>query len=377
MPTLRTFSLVLPVLLLACSDGSDKHFLSQERSLRMNQIQVLGTHNSYHIQPRDEILEALALFQGQALADSLEYTALPLREQLDRGVRQLELDLYADPDGGMYAYRRGLIALGEDPASGLPELDEPGTKVLHVQDIDFETHCLTFVACLEMVKAWSDDYPGHLPIVIMLEGRDEPIPDPLDLGFTVPLSFGPEELATLEEEILRVFPRQRLITPDDVRGDQDTLEQAVLTSGWPTLEAARGRIMFTLRNEGETKARYLDDNPSLEGRIMFTVSEVGEPSAAWFNVESPLDDFQKVRNLAAAGYMVRTRADADTYNAREGDYSQQEAAWDSGGQTVSTDYVVPDPDFGTGYKAAVPGGYVGRCNPVSAPPDCNSDLIAP
>jgi hypothetical protein len=364
-------------LLIACSDGSDRQFSNQESFLRMNQIQVLGTHNSYHIQPRDEILEALALFQGQDVANSLEYTALPLREQLDRGVRQLELDIFADPEGGLYSLRRGLIVVGEDPDSGLPELDEPGMKVLHVQDVDFETHCLTLVACLSEVKAWSDDNPNHLPIVIMLEGKDEEIPDPLSLGFTVPLAFGPEELATIEEEILEVFPRQSLIIPDDVRGGQDTLEQAVLNGGWPTLEVARGRIMFTLLNGGDTRAHYLDGNPSLEGRLLFTNSTKGEPSAAWFNVNSALDDFQGIRNLVAAGYMVRTRADVDTVQAREDDYTLQEAAWESGGQTVSTDYVEPDPDFGTSYKAAVPGGYVGRCNPVSAPTDCNSDLIMP
>jgi hypothetical protein len=88
MPYQQLFAVALSALLMACSDGSDRHFAKQETTLRMNQIQVLGTHNSYHIQPRDEILDALALFQGQELADSLEYTALPLREQFDQGVRQ-------------------------------------------------------------------------------------------------------------------------------------------------------------------------------------------------------------------------------------------------------------------------------------------------
>ena len=48
---------------------------AQDQQLRMNEIQVLGTHNSYHIQPRDSILEALAIFDSQETADSLEYTA--------------------------------------------------------------------------------------------------------------------------------------------------------------------------------------------------------------------------------------------------------------------------------------------------------------
>ena len=133
----------------------------QDQLLRINEIQVLGTHNSYHIQPRDSILEALAIFDSQETADSLEYSALPLKEQLDRGVRQMELDIFADPEGGLYATRRGLIVVGEDPVSGIPELDEPGLKVLHVQEINFETHCFTFEACLTTLKEWSDENPDH------------------------------------------------------------------------------------------------------------------------------------------------------------------------------------------------------------------------
>ncbi|MBW2224546.1 MAG: hypothetical protein JRF54_10090 [Deltaproteobacteria bacterium] len=91
-----------------------------------------------------------------------------------------------------------------------------------------------------------------------------------------------------------------------------------------------------------------------------------------------------VRRLAEArGPSSETPLGSNPYNteavkhARDGDTSLQEAAFASGGQFVSTDYVVPNPDFGTDYSAAVPGGYVARCNPVSAPADCDSDLIRP
>jgi len=220
----------------------------QDQALRINEIQVLGTHNSYHIQPRDKILELLAIFDSPETADSLEYTALPLQEQFDHGVRQIEIDIFADPDGGLYATRRALILTGENPESGIPELEQPGLKVLHVQDIDFETHCFTFNACLTTLKEWSDGHPRHLPITVMLEAKEEAIPDPLDLGFVIPLEFGPEEVAEIDREILAVFPPSQLITPDDVRGSEDTLEAAVLNGGWLTLAEARGRVMFVFLN---------------------------------------------------------------------------------------------------------------------------------
>jgi len=372
------FVSILGWFLIGCASDDDPAS-RQDLSLRMNEIQVLGTHNSYHIRPRDSILDTLASLVDQETADSLEYTALPLQEQFDQGVRQIELDIFADPDGGLYATRRALIVVDEDPVSGIPELNAPGLKVLHVQDLDFETHCLTFKACLETLKEWSDANPDHLPIVVMVEAKEEALDNPLaiTLEFTVPLEFGPEEVAGIDDEILAVFPPAQLITPDDVRGDYDTLENAVLDGGWLTLAEARGRIMFAFLNTGTARDHYVGGHPSLRGRMMFTNSDEGQPEAAWFNVNNALNDGDRIRDLVAAGYMVRTRADEDTQQAREGDYSLQEAAFASGGHTVSTDYVVPNADFGTGYSAAVPGGYVGRCNPISAPPDCDSSLIRP
>jgi hypothetical protein len=56
--------------------------------------------------------------------------------------------------------------------------------------------------------------------------------------------------------------------------------------------------------------------------------------------------------------------------ARTGDVTQRDAALASGAQFVSTDYPVPDADFGTGYLVEIPGGMPARCNPISAPADC-------
>lgn len=373
MRWLILFGFASSVLALSCSGGEETE------PVHINEIQTLGTHNSFHIQPRDSIMAALLIFEPE-LAPTLEYTHLPIPEQLDLGVRHLELDIFADPEGGMYAIRNGLKVVGEDPVSGLPELDEPGMKVLHIQDIDFETQCLTLKICLEQVKEWSDDNVGHLPLMIMLQAKEDPLPDPpdfLDISWVVPLLFGPELMDDVDEEIRSVFPEDRLMTPDDVREDYPTLEQAVLDGNWPTVDEARGRVMFAFRNSGTARDHYIDGHPSLEGRVMFTYSVEGEPEAAWFNVDNALEEGERIRELVEAGYLVRTRADEDTQQAREDDYTLQEAAFASGGQFVSTDYIVPNPDFGTGYQATVPGGNVARCNPVSAPDSCDSDAIDP
>jgi len=341
---------------------------------RLNEIQVLGTHNSYHIQPRAGLLGAIASFEPE-LAATLEYTHLPLGEQLERGARQLEIDVYADPTGGHYARRAGLLALGQDPVSGLAELNAPGLKVLHIQDLDFETHCLSFVACLQTIRGWSRAHATHVPLMIMVEAKQDPIEDPLRLGFAVPVPFGPSELDSIDAEIRSVFSDADLITPDDVRGGAETLEQAVLEHGWPSVLESRGRVLFTFLNGDAARDGYVAGHASLAGRVMFTTSPVGTAEAAFFNVNDARVDSSRIAELVGAGYLVRTRADIDTIEARSGDTSLQAAAFASGAQFVSTDYLVPNPAFGTGYVAALPGGSPVRCNPLAERHACDASRV--
>ena len=333
----------------------------------LNEIQVLGTHNSYHVQPRPALLAAL--LQIAPAFDAWEYTHPPLGEQFsNEGIRQIELDVWADPHGGLFARRGGLTFINEDPNSGLPELQQPGFKVLHIQDLDFETTCLTFVDCLRNIKAWSDAHRGHLPIMVLVEGKDDVLPP--SLGFAIPVPIGAPELDALDAEILSVFPRHRLITPDDVRRGRPSLEEAVLTLGWPRLGLARGKVLFTFDNGGAIRDAYLAGHPSLAGRILFTDSTPGEDSAAFVKANDPFTTSPSIAELVAAGYLVRTRADSDTVEARSGDTAPRDAAIASGAQYVSTDYPVENPAFGTGYVVRIPNGMPARCNPVNAPASC-------
>jgi hypothetical protein len=343
-----------------------------ERCVRLHQVQVLGTHNSYHVQPRPRLFVLLLAFDPAFLA--WEYTHLPLDAQFaTQGIRQIELDVFADPEGGLYAGHPLLELIGEDPVLS-SELDEPGTKVLHVQDVDFETTCFTFVGCLETVRAWSSANRGHLPIFVLVEAKDEAIIDPLNSGFAIPIPFGPEEFRTLDREIRSVFAPAQLITPDDVRGNRGTLEEAVLAGGWPTLGDARGRVFFGLDN-ADKRLAYADGRPSLEGRILFTSSSPGLPDAAFVKRNDAVGDFDEIRDLVRRGYLVRTRADADTLEARSGDTTTRDAALASGAQFVSTDYPVENPDFGTGYAVAIPDGQPGRCNPLNASAACRNAAL--
>ncbi|HEU4537233.1 MAG TPA: phosphatidylinositol-specific phospholipase C1-like protein [Polyangiaceae bacterium] len=341
--------------------------------LRMNHLQTIGTHNSYHVQARPSILSTLSVFSPD-LATSISYSHPPLDEQLRGGVRQLELDVFADPAGGLYANRQGLPLVGEPAASGIAELSQPGFKVLHVQDIDFESTCWSLASCLATVRAWSEANPRHVPVLVLIEAKYQSIDD-LGFDFSDPLPIGAPELEALEQEVFTALG-DRLITPDFVRGERGTLEEAVRADGWPTVEAARGKIMLALDNEDAVRDAYLAGHPSLAGRAMFTSARPGSPEAAFVKLNDVLADGALVAQLAADGFLVRTRADVDTLEARRGDVTRRDAALASGAQCVSTDYPVPDPALGTGYAVALPEGPPARCNPVSAPPWCEPGLFA-
>ncbi len=121
---------------------------------------------------------------------ALDYTHRPLTEQLSRlGIRQFEIDVYADPQGGLYASPAALrmgpaFARLEPPG---PALRRPGFKVLHVPDFDFRVTCQTLVACLTEIRDWSRAHPRHVPILVMLELKDGPVADPRGLGLVRPL----------------------------------------------------------------------------------------------------------------------------------------------------------------------------------------------
>jgi hypothetical protein len=334
----------------------------------INQIQVLASHNSYHVEPEPALLAALRSALGAA-ADGFEYTHRPLADELDAGVRQVELDVFVDdPAGGRYAQPKLVPLLGLDPVD--PALADPGLKVLHVQEVDYRSTCPTFVDCMGDIREWSHDHPGHLPIAIQIEAKDDVIPDPAGLGFVQPLPWTAPDFATLEAEIRSAFDDDDIISPGEVKGRSRSLADAVRRGRWPTLDEARGQVMFVLDDKGAKRDAYRAQVTDVDDRLIFVDVPPTDPDAAVMVVNDPIGDAARIRELVGQGFIVRTRADADTVEARSGDTTRREAAFASGAQYVSTDYVFPDDNFGTGYVVDLPGDGAARCNPVNAPKRC-------
>ncbi len=354
MKKIFTISLILlTFILLTCTP-------TEKPSTQLNQIQVIGSHNSYKHKMDPLIWQGL-LIEDSVQAMQLDYGHISLTDQLNLGLRSLEIDVYHDPEGGKFKEPFGLKMIAMQ--GGIPSpfdstiMKPPGLKVLHSHDFDFRSNCGTFKICLEEINQWSSKNSGHLPIIITINTKEEFIDRP---GFTKPLVFSKNALDTIDMEIQSVFSTEQLIRPDDIRGEWTTLEEAILSNSWGSLENAKNKFIFVLDQDNEVLDRYIEEHPSLKGRIMFANAPAGTDEAAFLILNDPIEDFDLIRQRVKEGYLVRTRADAGTWEARRNDKKRFEKAIASGAHVISTDYYIPDKDLKTNYQVQLPGGIYSR-----------------
>lgn len=393
---LRPF--LLSILFITAVRGqSAMEFSNAPKKLKINEIQVLGTHNSY-AQPVDPTVLAygdsliskmmgtymgampkakLEEFKeyhpnGMSMLEGLKYDHPPFPDQLNAGMRNLEIDVYYDPTGNRFndpaSYRyfkgQGIVNLAPHNTKGL---DKPGFKVLHIADFDFRSHYPTLKDALETLKKWSDEHPSHIPIFIQLEAKDSGIP--LFPNSAEVLKFDETTFNALDAEILSVLGKDKLITPDEVRGNYQTLKEAVLAKNWPEVNKSRGKFIFLLLPSAgggrNTQSPYVKNHPNLQGRLMFMQSSPEDDYAAFFLLDNAIVRQEEIKKYVNMGYMVRTRSDIETYEAKVNDYRRAKAAFDSGAQVISTDFYRKGNGYGTDYQVKLPGGGVARLNPVN------------
>lgn len=350
---------ILTLVLLGLLHSSNPPLLKD--SLPINRMQVIGSHNSYK-QAIDPLLFKLFYQRDSAQARGLEYAHIGLAEQLDMGLRNLEIDVYSDTLGGRFAHPKGLEwAPGQAPYDPAHQMNEPGFKVLHVPDLDFRSSAPTLTEALRQLRQWSEAHPTHSIVFITLEVKDEAIRLP---GFTQPEKVTPATLNELDQAIQRALGKSHLLTPDQVRGKRKTLEEAVLSGRWPTVKDTQGKFAFILDDRGYKRDLYIRDHASLRGRVLFVNAEPGTPEAAMLIRNNPNDP--QIPQLVSKGYIIRTRADSGTQQARTNDRSDFEAACASGAQIITTDYYKKSDLFPSEYQIRFPEGGYARPNPLLA-----------
>ena len=224
-----------------------------------NKIQVFGTHNSYHIAPESTTV------------DEWNYTHDPLDVQLDKGIRQFEIDVVWDPE-------REVIA------------------VQHVPILDARSTCDLLIDCLAVVTDWLDAHPNTVPLQILVEPKTE-----------IATWAMTAHMDQLDEE-LRVGLGERLWTVDDQWGDYETLRQSVVEEGFPTVGELRGKVVLALLDGGEPFDAYTTDGTQIRDKVMFPLMPSNHEWAAYFLRDDPYSE--DIATLHEQGFLVRTRADA-------------------------------------------------------------------
>ena len=137
---MRSLALILSCLMLCASLGGCLGAQEQEETtseptdttpLRVNHIQVKGTHNSYHLKPIGPTIRAY------------DYSHEPLDTQAQQfGVRQFEIDVWWSPGQQLQVYHN---------------------------QYDSRTTCQTLQQCLQVLLEWSDSTLNHGPLSFWIE----------------------------------------------------------------------------------------------------------------------------------------------------------------------------------------------------------------
>jgi hypothetical protein len=318
-------SLLCAALMAVSCDAANEPGYRYDDLLRLNHIQAKGSHNSYHLVDPDTPLP------------KYDYSHAPIDEQLSRqGVRQFELDVHYYPSGEFVVYHN---------------------------DGDDQSTCPLLTDCLRVLKDWSDDHPGHHALFVFVEIKEDKV------------GIDPEALnQALDEQILSVWPRERIVAPDDVQGDYPTMWDALADQGWPTLGETRDKILFILLDMAEWRDSYTRGGTSTRDRVLFAES-LGDLEIAGiarldapFELEGPIREAVEAKNL-----IVRTRADTEGVEARANDFGRLNQALETGAHLICTDFPAPVDEHD--YWVEIPDGTPSRCNPLTAPNYCTPKSI--
>jgi Phosphoinositide phospholipase C, Ca2+-dependent len=187
---------------------------TRDVELHVNDIVTVGTHNSYK-QAIDPQLFAYLMTQAPKLAPALDYSHTSLTDQLNDDARAIEIDVAYDPKDGLFAHPLGPALRSQKLPDGYVEaISRPGFKVLHFQDFDYRSSCVTLKDCLAILRDWSRAHPDHVPILLTFNAKG----DSLAGKGTQALKFDATAFDALDAETRSVLDPKDLITPDDVQG---------------------------------------------------------------------------------------------------------------------------------------------------------------
>ncbi len=330
-------------------------------ALRVSDLQYVTSHNAFHIAPEQAIFDAVARkrtaqgIDAKAIAreiDAADYTHPTLSNQLDMGIRSLEIDLHDDPVGGRFTSPRILSGMAAKTVERLQSFDphgdlsKPGFKTFHETEYDMRSRCLLFADCLRDIARWHRANPRHLPIFILLELKVDA--EPLSRAAGQDIVW-----RRLQDAINAHFAAAELILPQN-------------PARWPMLADARGKVAFLLFNYGDRPAeRYAAYIASSGSPVMLHIEQdLHGLRASWQSRNDPATiaaDVVKGRKAPVPGLLLYTKADTTGVQS----LARRETALDSKANFIATDFEKPRRPHSS-YAVSFEGRYVRTICPVAA-----------
>lgn len=275
---------------------------------KLNELAVIGTHNSY---------QTLTYFPKRALDGILDYATSGIRidksdfemdtltQQLEYGVRKLELDIETVDNG------------------------EIRFIVTHDPITDNVTSCYDFGKALEEIAMWSDNNPGHLPVYLLIEPKGEvpAIKNMKNFSLQYALEF---------DNVLRSVLGDRLLTPSIAMGEYESLAEMRSADSWPALKDCAGKIIVLL-HPCDVTYDYIGVDSSIKTQAMFPVlglEKADTSYASYLLINDPFTASEYSEFTDEKKFIVRTRADDYPYFSDE----RYAVTGNCGAQIVTTDY---------------------------------------
>lgn len=276
--------------------------------IKLNEIQILASHNSY--KKRGVPLGKLFVGLGDSFeeANALNYGYQDLTAQFKLGVRSMEFDL---------------------------RLRKTSFMLTHVPLVDNSSVAPDFSLALEEMKLYSTHNPNHLPIIILMEIKDDWMI--LDHALQVMDTSDLERL----DDLIRLKLGDSLVTPSHMIHEGMSLKETIQTVGWPSLQSLLGKIMIVL-HPGSFTDRYasLDSTNQSQAMFMGLYHNMLDREYASFVVHNE-PDVDVIQQMVTDGFMVRTRLD----DRLVFDEDRYQRGIESGAQILTTDLIIGRSDI--------------------------------
>ena len=278
--------------------------------MRLNELRYLATHNSYKqaISTETQVFYDYALFG--ACNGLYDYVFDTVTEQLNNGIRSIEIDLY-----------KHKTADGFD------------IKILHNCLTEASSSMADFELGLKELRMWSDYNEGHLPVIVLVEPKTSGIGD-----------FGAmdSEAFTYAFSLMETILGDKLYTPADAIGDYSTFAEMRAANDYPAVRDLTGKFVFLL-HESKKKDSFTSLDETLLSQKMFYTAYASSLSKGksgvyadnvLFALANEPSDSELLEYAVDNNYIVRTRIDLHHIVSEE----RLTQGIESGTNIMSSDY---------------------------------------